>query len=102
LEPTPTWAYTPYLRVLSQRRQEPVYPGRLQAIQKHPTHGGSCERRGKAMTYHWYARYRLAQLMRQLTAHRALCADYQRRFGCHTCDDLRRRVKHYQRIEGAA
>ncbi len=54
------------------------------------------------MTYHWYARYRLAQLMRQLADHRALCADYQRHFGCSTCDDLRRRVKHYQRIEGAA
>ena len=54
------------------------------------------------MTYHWYARYRLAQLMRQLNAHRALCADCLGRFPCVTREQLKYKVKHYQKVEGAA
>lgn len=54
------------------------------------------------MTYHWYARFRLAQLVRQLTAHKDLCADCKRFFPCIEFETLRSKVKHYQRVEHVA
>jgi hypothetical protein len=54
------------------------------------------------MTYHWYARWRLAQLVRQFNAHRTLCADCQGRFLCATFETLRTKVKHWQRVENVA
>jgi len=56
---------------------------------------------GENMTYHWYARYRLAQLMRQLADHRALCADCLGRFPCVTREQLKYKVKHYQKVHAA-
>ncbi len=53
------------------------------------------------MTYHWYARYRLAQLMRQLAAHRALCGLHKLRKRCSECEKLRYKVKHYQKVHAA-
>ena len=53
------------------------------------------------MTYHWYARYRLARLMRQLAAHRALCGLHKRRKRCGECEMLRTKVKHYQKVHAA-